>query len=178
MKRDCRKCGSYIPVRILINGVQKNLQQRKFCLKCSPFGSHNTNSIDPSAPVRPRTYAQYPAEMRRKHVQALQLRAQALRDKLIDLFGGCCKLCGYSRCHNALSFHHRIPSTKKFSLGKSNVRALAWDIVLVEANKCDLLCHNCHTEVHEQLHKVKTRQPTTVVAALDYAEPLVIDISL
>ena len=41
MSRKCRKCEEIIPNRIIIDGVQKFLHSRKFCLKCSPHRSEN-----------------------------------------------------------------------------------------------------------------------------------------
>ena len=40
----CRECGITFPNRIKINGITRILHKRKFCLKCSPFGAHNTKS--------------------------------------------------------------------------------------------------------------------------------------
>lgn len=68
------------------------------------------------------------------------------KEKLVQLFGGKCKLCGYKRYSGALDFHHLNPRTKSFAL---SVRGLcySWKTVLKEAKKCALLCKNCHTEV-------------------------------
>ena len=41
--RDCRKCGERIPYLIKIDGKTKNLGNRKFCLKCSPYRGHNSH---------------------------------------------------------------------------------------------------------------------------------------
>jgi len=68
------------------------------------------------------------------------------KEKLVNLFGGQCKLCGYSKYAGALDFHHKNAAEKEFAL---SVRGLAysWDSVLKEAKKCVLLCKNCHAEV-------------------------------
>ena len=44
-KRNCKKCNNLIPYRVVVDGVQRNLKNRKFCLSCSPFGKHNTKDI-------------------------------------------------------------------------------------------------------------------------------------
>ena len=31
---------------VIVDGVKKNLQRRKYCLECSPFGHHNTVSLE------------------------------------------------------------------------------------------------------------------------------------
>lgn len=69
------------------------------------------------------------------------------RAELIAYKGGSCELCGYSRCVAVLEFHHRDPALKLFPLSMTNCgkpRA----ILRAEADKCALLCANCHREIH------------------------------
>lgn len=66
--------------------------------------------------------------------------------KLVKKFGGKCKLCGYSKCINALVFHHKDPTKKKFSIS-SDIRSYVK--LSKEAEKCILICANCHAELHE-----------------------------
>lgn len=47
MSRECRQCGKKIPYSVLVNGVRKNIQNRKFCIDCSPWGHHNTSPTKP-----------------------------------------------------------------------------------------------------------------------------------
>ena len=62
--------------------------------------------------------------------------------------GGCCQLCGYDRCPSALHFHHLRPEQKAFSLGQEGAyRSL--ERARAEAEKCALLCANCHAEVED-----------------------------
>ena len=77
-----------------------------------------------------------------------QVAAQRRRVKLalIEEAGGACVLCGYDRFPGALHFHHLDPRTKAFGLSRQGVyRSLAR--ARVEAEKCALLCANCHAEV-------------------------------
>lgn len=60
--------------------------------------------------------------------------------------GGCCSVCGYSKCFSALEFHHRDPNTKEFNWVKLRLRT--WNNILSELDKCDLVCANCHRELH------------------------------
>lgn len=78
-----------------------------------------------------------------KYVKAHRQRRKRLL--VLEAGGKCCK-CGYDRCLRALQFHHRDPEEKKFSLG-SGIKSLA--AMRLEATKCDLLCANCHVELHE-----------------------------
>mgnify|MGYP006433691181 CR=1 FL=1 len=41
----CKKCNQKYPCWVEIDGKQRNLGTRKFCLDCSPFGSHNTRDL-------------------------------------------------------------------------------------------------------------------------------------
>ena len=87
-------------------------------------------------PGRKEYLIRYSHELRRKR-----------KVKLVKLKEGKCLICGYSKCIGALDFHHRDPKEKDFQL---NNRALGrkWEVILKEAEKCDLLCANCHREFH------------------------------
>ena len=50
-----------------------------------------------------------------------------------------------------LTFHHIDPSKKEFTISDSNKMTIAWEKILEEVDKCALLCHNCHGEVHAKL---------------------------
>lgn len=61
-----------------------------------------------------------------------------------------CTRCGYNKTNVALEFHHRNPAEKDFSMAKFKMYKLI-DIVKEELDKCDVLCSNCHKEVHHEL---------------------------
>ncbi len=148
--RNCRKCGARIPTRIKINGVYKNIQNRKFCLTCSLFGAHNTKKDDPARPAKksdsnPDVILSRKIAWRASAEAALQ-RARVLKQELITLSGGKCIKCGYARYAGALEFHHTDPKSKLFSLGISNIKCKLRELVLEEWKKCILLCSNCHRE--------------------------------
>jgi hypothetical protein len=71
------------------------------------------------------------------------------KEKLVDLFGGKCKRCGYKKYVGALDFHHLDPPQKSFSLSVKGL-CYSWKIILNEANKCILLCKNCHAEIEAE----------------------------
>ncbi len=62
--------------------------------------------------------------------------------------GGCCEKCGYNKNISALNFHHRDPTTKKFGLDVRQFSNNTLETLKEELNKCDLLCANCHSELH------------------------------
>ena len=77
----------------------------------------------------------------------------------LDLIEGCkedgCKICGELRPY-VLVFHHRDPSLKKFTISEGKFRNLK--VVAEEIAKCDVLCCNCHAELHYNLwQKVKSK---------------------
>jgi transposase len=82
--------------------------------------------------------------------QAVSRRRRMVKRKLVDEAGGRCVICGYGRCLQALHFHHLDSTTKKFHLGhQGHARSLARS--RAEAQKCTLLCANCHAEVEAGL---------------------------
>ena len=75
------------------------------------------------------------------------LEAQQQFKKLaVDYKGGKCKNCGYCKCLAAMDFHHRDPIEKEFSISFKN--KVFNEDVKKELDKCDLLCANCHREIH------------------------------
>jgi len=67
------------------------------------------------------------------------------KQKLVEYKGGSCKECGYSKCVQALEFHHLDATQKDFSIsGKS----WSFERLKKEVDKCILLCNRCHTELH------------------------------
>lgn len=60
-----------------------------------------------------------------------------------------CQKCGYSKSISALDFHHRNPSEKKFGISIGIAKCLPMIEIKKETDKCDLLCSNCHHEIHD-----------------------------
>ncbi len=67
----------------------------------------------------------------------------------IMMKGGKCEKCGYNNSFRALTFHHRDPSIKSFTLETRTLANMSHSKCLEELEKCDLLCFNCHMELHE-----------------------------
>ena len=75
----------------------------------------------------------------------------AIKIKAIEYKGGRCLRCKNIFPYPAFEFHHRDPETKDVSWTKLRLRS--WDKIILELDKCDLLCANCHRiEHHEQRH--------------------------
>jgi hypothetical protein len=99
-------------------------------------------STDFSGASRPRC--------RKCLVAAVIKRRRKLKILAVAYKGGKCEKCGYSKCIDALEFHHMDPSKKEFGLSARGITR-AWSIVKLELDKCKLLCANCHREVHAVL---------------------------
>ena len=99
-------------------------------------------------PKETRTYRDRAAYL----IQAVSKRRRKLKELAIAYKGGKCYFCGYNRCQDALDFHHLDPSQKGFGLSvKGLTRSL--QKIKEEADKCILVCANCHREIHAGLIK-------------------------
>lgn len=154
MSRECRKCGEKIPCKIKIDGKEFNLQNRKFCIKCSPFRGRNTSPYDPVI-RKARKWKDYSDERKTKNKWSSYCRALRTRRELYKKLGGKCKNCGYCKCERALSFHHRNAEEKLFNLNLSNLWSKNRELIDKEAEKCDLLCMNCHAELEDSKSRNK-----------------------
>lgn len=67
---------------------------------------------------------------------------------LVEYKGGKCERCGYSKCIHALEFHHLNPLEKDFNISSSSKPI---EELKKEVDKCQLLCANCHREVHQEI---------------------------
>lgn len=85
--------------------------------------------------------------------EATQRRRVRVKRKAVDYLGGCCQICGYNDCIDALDFHHLDPVQKEFSISHDGVN-VSYDKLKKELDKCILLCANCHREVHASLKQV------------------------
>ena len=80
--------------------------------------------------------------------QAQQNRGRIRKIELVKLKGGRCTKCGYERNFAALELHHKNPGEKLFQLDLRSLSNRKWELILLEAEKCLLLCSNCHAELH------------------------------
>lgn len=151
----CAKCQSSIPKIAWIDGKRKNFQRRKYCLKCSPFGLHNTSRLEEKRRNekleiccnrcnKPLSNAQKKGRVCWKCYYGE--RSQRQLDKAYSIVGEACWKCGYDKGRQMLDFHHVDPASKCFSLDARGIINFAWDRVIKELRKCALLCCRCHRE--------------------------------
>ena len=93
------------------------------------------------------------AEVRRNNWKKRAIDKPRLKQQLIDLKGGECVDCGYSKHFAALEFDH-INDDKLDAVANLINHMVAWSRVIAEVEKCDLVCANCHRiRTWERLHK-------------------------
>jgi hypothetical protein len=87
--------------------------------------------------------------MNKRSVSVMNWRNRS-KAKLVAYKGGKCQICDYSKgCPAVYHFHHRDPGSKDFLIsGKS----FSFERLQQEVDKCDLLCSNCHAELHWNAH--------------------------
>lgn len=108
--------------------TMKNGNTRKYCYECSP--SYKKGS---------------------SHSKTISALRRAMKQEAIKRKGGKCEKCGYDKCPDALVFHHKDPNEKEFGLAQ-NGTTRTWEEYWNEAQKCELLCANCHAEEHWKLN--------------------------
>ncbi len=94
----------------------------------------------------------YYTEHYRKYGDQYRQRAKIRREKIKDelqrylleyLSNKCCAKCGETD-PVVLEFDHINPSEKSFGIARAISDGLAWQKILAEINKCQVLCANCH----------------------------------
>lgn len=99
---------------------------RKYCFNCSPAS---------------KQYSQ---------AQKNTILRRAMKKEAVKRKGGKCQKCGYDKCLRALQFHHLDPSQKQFAVSHEG-KSFPWEKYWAQAEKCILLCANCHAQQHDKL---------------------------
>ena len=153
MKKSCIDCGEEFDI--------KPNNNRKYCFICSP--KVNPSSRNASFKACKICHRDLPNtkeffKVRKRDILRTICREcsnkknaisrKKVKSKALAIYGkNECEICGYDKCYEALSFHHKDPSTKDNQIG------FMWYIGLEEEiKKCILVCENCHKEIHAGLH--------------------------
>lgn len=121
----------------IICGKELNGLQRKFC-------SANCKAKD--------HYRQHKSNTSLRQF----LRSAERKIELIEYKGGKCEICGYNKNLAVLNFHHIDSSKKSFNIDGRLLANKKMEDLINEANKCMLLCANCHQELHHENHDIET----------------------
>lgn len=81
---------------------------------------------------------QYEARVKKKQAKVRALKASCG-----------CKVCG-EKDPICLDYHHTDPKTKLFDICRAVCTGIAWDKIVLEIAKCEVLCANCHRRHHYQ----------------------------
>lgn len=155
---NCKKCSKIFNRYVFEKGIKKNLgSSRNLCLECSPYRkryiSKKKLDINKLTIICSRCNQEYNkiGAANSKLCASCVVNSRRTKKKaiLVDYKGGCCSICGYKKCINALVFHHIQKSTKSFSI--SGNHSLSLIRLKSEVDKCILLCSNCHIEVHNSI---------------------------
>ena len=80
-------------------------------------------------------------------------RRNEYRAEAFDYLGNCCNTCGYNENHDGLEIDHINPRRSDntgFKFSSSTWWTKTWDKIIIELDKCQLLCGTCH--------RIKTKQ--------------------
>ena len=111
---------------------------KKECKKC-----HNVLPIEDFNVKPSGALTSYCKKCNNKDKHSLLKRRKI---EIIQKFGNKCSICGYNKNIAALEFHHIDPNEKEFHFG--NAKTTNLDKLLLEMDKCILVCANCHREIH------------------------------
>lgn len=134
---------------ISVRQLSKFIQTRKneFCLVCGKK-LVNRQTMFCSKECKLEHYKINGKSYNSEYSQKKDYHGLYLKYKLIKARGGKCEKCGYNKNISALQFHHIDPSTKKFTLDARTLERTNDKDIIEEFNKCQLLCSNCHAEIH------------------------------
>ncbi len=160
----CKRCNNHFPNKIKINSKERNLQRRKFCLDCSPFGSHNTSKLclndgnikcfeckktKPKEQFYNRTEGGIQYICKECSSKKVSTRRKDNKIKSMEYKGGQCIICGYNKSIRAMKFHHIDPDKKEYII---TGKMCSFEKLKTELDKCILVCGNCHDEIHDGFH--------------------------
>jgi hypothetical protein len=83
-----------------------------------------------------------------RHYENQKARGLERKKMLVMSRGGKCIKCGYNKNLAGLCFHHRDDVNKDMELNIRHLSNNSMKTILNELEKCDLVCHLCHMEIH------------------------------
>lgn len=93
---------------------------------------HKDKSLKSGSRIRCRACLREAGKARRRKIKAI----------LVEEHGSKCISCGYDKCIAALHFHHKDKNEKVHHVSSRSLKSAR-----KEAEKCILLCANCHAEL-------------------------------
>ena len=157
-KRTCKTCGKKFPPSIVIDGKRHSLKCRIHCPSCTPIGDRSKiwkikraqprGCKDCKKTKDPKEFWGVTSICKPCTLLRQKKKRKRIKEQYVDFLGGRCMKCDYDKCLAALDFHHRDSKDKEFTI--SQHRRVDFEEVKKELLKCDLLCRNCHAELHDE----------------------------
>lgn len=122
IKHICLKCGK----EFTIPSNKGYKSTRRFCYDCLPYETTDR--------VGRNMYHKLWVEYVIKQIK--------------QRYGTSCTICGYNKNYSALEFHHKNPEEKDFGPAQLIYSSYNLDSIYKELDKCQLVCANCHREIH------------------------------
>ena len=171
----CKQCSTEFPNWIMYKGKRKNVSNRKFCIKCSPFGGHNTSPFgikenrkyfcgkcgetDPK-----KFYGKKRRVCGKCHSFYTTERGRGKKVFACQQLGGKCVICGFDKYIVSLDVHHLNPAKKDKNF--KSMRGWSKERILKEIVDCVLMCRNCHAAVHAGLLKYQSVVKSGITSGL------------
>lgn len=171
----CLICGESFPNAINIDGKMRNLQRRKCCLKCSPFGEHHTRTLEFHNQTnkyckccgrilrkRQKVFCTNKCQTEYEYRDYIQKWKNGLENGMSGKYGLSHRIKRYifekydykcSKC----GWHEVNPFTENIPL---EIHHKDGNYMNNHENNLELLCPNCHslTETYKNGNKGKGRQ--------------------
>jgi hypothetical protein len=99
---------------------------------------------------------EYKNEWDRAHKEDIKIRKRIrgalIKKTLVEYKGGACSVCGYNKNIAVLSFHHINDENnqKEYDISIRMGNRCSLETLKKEADKCILVCENCHREIHQK----------------------------
>jgi len=162
----CEYCNDEFSATIIIDGKRRNLSNRKYCFKCSPFGMRNTKNF--SLPVKEAKRCKSCNEKinRKKTFCSKKCNGDYINNKLIERF----KLGQVTKNTSIKKVLIKLYGENCSECGQGNEwngKYLSIQVDHIDGNSDNsmpenlrLLCPNCHTQTDTFCGGVKNKKET------------------
>ena len=86
------------------------------------------------------------ARARDYYAEVVREKNKGVKRQLVEYLGGKCSVCGRKYPLPCYDFHHKEPHKKEINIGAELCRG--FETLKLEADKCVLVCANCHRIEH------------------------------
>jgi hypothetical protein len=142
----CRRCGSSNIMALEFHHIDKN-KEHDICSLNNNRWSIMKNEVKKCELLCRNCHFKTHSSSTKRNVK--------LKLKLLNIKGIYkCEKCGCSsEDPGVLTFHHL--KDKKFNINTIRIRYadISWEDIILEIDKCKILCHNCHIEEHTNIDK-------------------------